>query len=154
MSSRRDQIIAACVDALDNTPGKPTGLNVHRQRTLSLSHNQLPAQVVYAVQEENNTGPGNGAGPDRRRKAVRSFRLCVEHRVDAENDSPDVVLDPLLSWAVQTLCADVSVGGLAEDLKELGTTWDEQEQDKVYAAARTFFEIRYITDAANPDTLT
>jgi hypothetical protein len=153
MSSRRDQIIVACVNAL-NAAGKPAGLTIYRQRTLSLSHNQLPAQVVYAVQEENKTGPGNGAGPDRRRKAVRTFRLCVEHRVDAENDAPDAVIDPLLSWAVQTLCADVSLGGLSEDLKEIGTTWNEQEQDKVYAAAQTFFEITFITDAANPDTVT
>jgi hypothetical protein len=153
MSSRRDQIIVACVNAL-NAEGKPTGLTIYRQRTLSLSHNQLPAQVVYAVQEENNTGPGPGASLDRRRKAVRTFRLCVEHRVDAENSAPDAALDPLLSWAVQTICADVSVGGLAEDVKEIGTTWEEAEQDKVYAAPRTFFEIRYITDAADPDTNT
>lgn len=153
MSSRRDQIIVACVNAL-NAAGKPPGVTVHRQRTLSLSHDHLPASVVYAVQEENDTGPGKGAAPDRRRKAVRTFRLCVEHRVDAENEAPDAVLDPLLSWAVQALCEDITLGGLADDVKELGTTWDEQEQDKVYAAARTFFAIRYLTDAADPDALT
>lgn len=153
MSSKRDLIVVAAVNAL-NAAGKPTGLTVHRQRTLSLSHNQLPAQVVYAVQEEVNTGPGQGAGPDRRRKAIRTFRLCVEHRVDAENDAPDAALDPLLSWAVQALCDDVSLGGLADDLKEIGTTWDESEQDKVYASARTFFDVRYFTNAHDPDALT
>jgi hypothetical protein len=153
MSSKRDQIMVAVVNAL-NAAGKPAGLDIHRQRALSLSHNQLPAQVVYAVQEEVNTGPGQGSGPERRRKAVRTFRCCVEHRVDAENDAPDAALDPLLSWAVQSLCDDVTLGGLAEDLKEIGTAWDEAEQDKVYASAKTFFDIRYITDAADPDALT
>ncbi len=131
------------------------GLTVYRQRTLSLSHHQLPAQVVYAVQEETKTGPGPGASTERRRKALRTFRLCVEHRADAGDDAPDAALDPLLTWAVHAICAPpATLGGLAEDIKELGTTWDEQEQDKVYAAARTFFEITYMTDAANPDTLT
>lgn len=145
--------MVAAVNALD-AAGKPPGLTVDRQRTRSLSASDLPAQVVYAVQEEVNTGPGFGAGPDRRRKAIRTFRLCVEHRVDAENDAPDAALDPLLSWAVQALCDDASLGGLADDLKEIGTTWDEAEQDKVYASAKTFFEVRYFTNAADPDALT
>lgn len=153
MSSRRDQITAACVGLLDGS-AKPSGLNVYRQRTISLAHNQLPAQVVYAVQEENDPGPGRGSGYPPQRKAKRKFTLCIESRADAENDAPDAALDPLLSWAVQVLCADVTVGGLAFDLKEIGTKWDEVEQDKVYAAARTFFEIEYVTDAANPDVLT
>ena len=153
MSSRRDQITVACVNALDGA-GKPAGLAVYRQRTISLSYQQLPAQIVYAVLEDVETGPGRGAPPNPQRKAKRKVRLCVEHRVNAETDSPDAAIDPLLSWAVQTLCADVTVGGLAYDLKEMGTTWDEVEQDKVYAAARTFFDIEYVTDAADPTALT
>jgi hypothetical protein len=153
MSSRRDQITAACV-ALLQQAGGPAGLNVHRQRTISLTHDQLPAQVVYALQEENDTAPGRGAPLAYTRKAKRKLTLCVEHRVDAENTPPDQALDPLLSWAVQQLCSGVSLGGLAYDLKEIGTKWDEVEQDKVYAAARTLFDVEYVTDASNPDTLT
>jgi hypothetical protein len=153
MSSRRDQITAACVTLLDGA-GKPSGLNVFRQRTISLTYQQLPAQIVYAVQEEVETGPGRGSPPNPQRMAKRRFRLCVEHRVNAETASPDAAIDPLLSWAVQKLCSDVLVGGLAYDLKEIGTTWEEADQDKVYAAAKTFFEVEYVTDAANPDTLT
>jgi hypothetical protein len=152
MSSRRDQIVTACV-ALLGGAGRPSGLQVDRVRTVSLSHDQLPRQVVYPLQEEVVTGPGIGAAGDPRRIAKRVLTLCVEHRVDAENDAPDLAIDPFVSWAVQALCADVELGGLAFDVKEIGTKWDEAEQDKVYAAARTLFEIQYVTDAANPDTL-
>lgn len=152
MSSRRNQIVDFAVAAL-GAVGRPTGLTISRQRTVSLSTSDLPAQVVYAVQEEVDTGPGRGVGPRPERKAKRKFRFVVEHRIDAENATPDAALDPLLSWAVQVLCADVLCGGLTYDLKEMGTTWDESEQDKKYASAKTFFEVEYVTDAANPDTL-
>jgi hypothetical protein len=149
MSSIRDQITAAAV-ALLGESGKPAGLAVSRQRTVSLSDSDLPAQCVYAVQEEANASPGFGSD----RKAKRVFRLCVESRVNAENLSGDKALDPLLSWSVQQLCADVTLGGLSYELREIGTTWDESEQDKMYAAARQFFEISYLTDAYNPNTIT
>jgi hypothetical protein len=149
MSSKRDQIIVAAV-ALLGAAGKPTDLTISRQRTVSLSESDLPAQVLYAVHEEADASPGFGSD----RKAKRKFRLCVESRVNAENSTPDAALDPLLSWAVKQLCADVTLGGLSYELREIGTTWGESEQEKVYASAQQFFEVHYLTDAFNPDTLT
>lgn len=150
MSSRRDQVVVAAM-ALLNGSGKPLGLTVHRQRTLSLDYDNLPATVVYLLHEEVETGPGTAIF---QRKAKRTARLCLEHRVNAEDRTTDTALDPLLSWATQALCADPLLGGLAHELTEVGTTWDESEQDKKYGSAKQFFDVQFFTDASDPDALT
>lgn len=145
MASKRDAIIASVVSALQGAGG-PSGLTVLRQRTFPIGSDILPAQAVYAHDEEVKTGPGQS---NYTRKAVRTFRFVVESRVDG-GSSPDNALDPLLSWAVQTICADATMGNTVHDTRELGTTWDQQDADQMYGAARTLFEVVYITAAADP----
>ena len=146
MASKRDAIIATIAANL-NGGSKPSGLTVHRQRTLPIASDVLPAQVVYAISEEVDTGPGRS---NFARKAKRKVTIAVESRVDG-GTSPDATLDPLLSWAVQTICADPTMGDTVEDCKEIGTTWAQVDADQMYGAARTDFEITYITSAADPD---
>jgi len=161
MSSRGDQICDAKVAALGaasvtTTTGatitKPAGLNVHRHRTIPLAQDQLPAQVVYMLAEEVKTGPARGL--DNKRLARRYRQICVESRVNAGSTTPDQALDPLISWAVQTICADQSTGGLTHDVQELGTTWDQAEEDSVLASAKTVFLVEFITSASDPDAAT
>ena len=146
MASKRDAILASIVSSLSGAGG-PSGLTVHRQRTLPITSDVLPSQLVYAISEEVATGPGRA---NFARKAVRKVTIAVESRVDG-GTSPDNTLDPLLSWAVQKICADPTMGDTVEDCKEMGTTWAQVDADQMYGAARTDFEITYITSAADPD---
>lgn len=149
MSSKRDAILDTIVSALGGV-GKPTGLTVDRHRTIPYGRDVLPAQSVYAVDEEVNTGPGMGAGSPPIRKARRKLKFAVYSRV-AVSTTADQDLDPLLSWSVQKVCADPTLGGTIHDLKELGTVWDEADADAVFGGARQFFEADYVTSSADPD---
>ena len=151
MSYRRDQIIDVLYAVL-SAAGKPSGLTVARSRTIAFAVTQLPAQVLYYVSEEVQSGPHRDL--DNKRLARRTFRLCVETRVSAGSDTPDQAIDPYLSWAVQALCATPRVNNLAHDVTELGTTWDSEEQDAVYSAAKQFFQVEYVTSGSNPDAAT
>ncbi len=126
---------------------------MHRFRARPIGADQLPAQLVYVVNETVETGPGQARGPNA--KAVRSLTLRVETRVDAgSSTAPDAALDAYLTWAVAQLCGDPTLGGYAIEISEQSTEWAATEADKVYAAAQTDFLIRYITDGANPDAQT
>lgn len=148
MASTRDAIIAQIVSQL-GAVGKPAGLNVYRQRSFPIGSDVLPAQLVYAVDEEVKTLPGMGAPGHIKRKARRTCKIAVYSRVDG-GTSPDNALDPLLSWSVQQVCSDVTMGGLAFDCQELGTVWDEVDMDQMYAGARQYFSVDYVTDAHDP----
>ena len=154
--SRRDTILDAGVTALGAASvgghAKPAGLNVHRHRTIPLAEDQLPAQVLYALAEEVKTGPARGL--DDKRLARRYLQFCVESRVNVGGSTPDQALDPLLSWAVQAICATQNLGGIAHDVQELGTTWDQSEDDAVRAAAKTLFLVEFVTSASDPDAAT
>jgi hypothetical protein len=135
-----------------NGASKPAGLGVHRSRTIAFAQSQLPGQALYYVAEEVTSTPPRSL--DNRRLAKRAFRFCVETRVNAGSDTPDQAIDPYLSWAVQALCAAPTVNDLAHDVTELGTTWDSEEGDAVYSAARQFFLVEYVTSGSNPDAAT
>jgi hypothetical protein len=152
MSSRRDSIVADIVAALSTATGKPSGLTVHRQRTLPIGADVLPSQVVYLVDETVVTGPGFGVGANA--LAVREATVRVESRVSAGASTPDQALDPLLNWAVQKILADPTRGGLAHFTIELGTQWAAADEDKVYGAAQTDFKVKYTTSAADPTAAT
>jgi hypothetical protein len=149
--SIRDTILDAMVTAL-NGASKPAGLTIHRHRTIPLALDQLPAQVLYVLAEEVETGPARGL--DDKRLARRRMQVCVETRVNASGTTPDQAVDPYLTWAVEALCARQQLVASMHDIKELGGTWDAEESDAVRAAAKTVFLVDYITSASDPDAAT
>jgi hypothetical protein len=149
--SIRDTILDAMV-ALLGGASKPTGLNVHRHRTIPLALDQLPAQVVYFIDEEVKPGPGRGM--DNKRVARRYMRVCVESRCTATSTTPDQAVDPYLTWAVKALCATQRLTASMHDIQELGTQMDAEEHDSVLAAAKTLFLVEYTTSASDPDAAT
>lgn len=149
MSSFRDQIVSAVVATLA-AGGGPASLTVHRYRTKPLGTDVLPAMLVYLVEESVKEGPGQGTGPKLRRTATRTVTARVEIRINAGTVAPDDAIDPYLNWMVQQIMADPTFGGLSHDCKEMKTEWAAVEDDKVYAATQTDFEISYFTSAADP----
>jgi hypothetical protein len=152
MPSRRELLLDAIVTALGASPAgaattaKPSSLTVHRQRSLPLVRDILPAIVVYVVEEETVAGPPMMRPLARRRTTVR-----LEHRVLVTGSaSPDEALDPLLAWATQQLLADPEWGGLAHDTSETRTEWVAvADEDRQYAAAAQDFVLDHITAAGD-----
>lgn len=155
MASRRDTILDALVALLGsssvNGHTKPASLTVTRQRTLPFAASQLPAQAVYAVHEDVETGPGGGL--DNKRLARRKLRFVVESRC-LVTTTPDQDIDPLISWAVQALCATQQLAAGVHDIQEIETVWDQVESDTTLAGARTVFLVDYLTSASDPDSAT
>jgi hypothetical protein len=153
MSSRRDLIVTDIIAALNTASGKPAGLNVHRQRSLSIGRDILPSMVVYIISEENRTGPGMGARPNPQRKSIRTVTIRVEIRINAGTTAPDQALDQYLTWMVQKIAADPQRSNMADDTLELTTEWaSSAEEDAVYAATQTDWSVKYITESADPTT--
>jgi hypothetical protein len=158
VASRRAQVVdaiytalnaASVVDRSGATHTKPVGLNVHRSKTVPIESDQLPAQVVYRVAEEiiGRDGP-------RGWKVKRGLRVRVECRAAtaADGETLEDALDPQTSWAVQAVMADPTLGGLTDNVQEVGTEWATADANKVYGAAAVDFLVPYITAAGNPDT--
>jgi hypothetical protein len=146
MPSRRDQIIADVVTALEGV-GKPSGLTVHRFRTRALTSERFPAVVVYPVAEESSRAPIKTSGLTDRR-----VRIVCECRTTAGADETvDEALDPLVSWVVSAVMADPRRGGLAVETQDVETTWAVTEDaDRTYCGAAVVIEVRYLTAADDP----
>jgi hypothetical protein len=149
--SRRDSLLDAIVAAL-GAAGKPASLTIDRQRSVPLAQSQLPSQSVYAIAEEVKTGPARGL--DNKRLARRYLQVCVETRVDASGSTPDQALDPYVAWAVKAVCGTQQLASIAHDVQELGTTWDQDEEDAVLASAKQVFLVEYVTSASDMDAAT
>lgn len=148
MASIRELILQHVVADLD-AAGKPSGSTVHRQRTLPIEDDTLPAYVVYLHTEQAT--PGDGRHGYKVRRTTRVFVEC--RALVGAGTAPDAALDPLTSWAVQAVMADRTQGDLALHTNEVGTEWRASDTDAVRAAATIAFDIEHHTDAADPDAL-
>ena len=154
-ASIREQIVEAIVAALSE-PSGPAGLTVHRFRARPLTADQLPAQVVYVVEERSIvagnvafTTPTASAAGLTGSLAIHQLLVAVETRV--AGDPPDVALEPFLVWATQQVLKDPDFGDLAINALEYNTKWTAQEAaDAVYGAATQQFVIEYFSLAADP----
>lgn len=145
MASRREQILATWATALDGA-GKPTGLRVHRSRTLPLEQDELPAVVLYLLHEETTRVADGEWLPivDRR------LRVRVECRMTG--NPPDQLLDPILSWVIQTLIGEQSWGGLTDSVHEIQSEWAAESSNTVLAACAIDVEARYRTQGNDPES--
>lgn len=148
MASRRSAIVDAIVAAVDGA-SKPAGLTVFRTRADAVRAANLPAVVISRVQEDVTRGDGSRGYKARRTLHVRAD-CFVSTATDGETSED--ALDPLTSWVVQAVMADVTLGGLAHNTNEVATQWSVSDTDAVYAHAGVGFAIDYITAAGNPDT--
>jgi len=136
--SYTERILQAVVAALDGA-GKPAGLTVNRSRRQSIEKNQLPMISVYPIREEAQPATENA-----RRSPVmeRNLRVQVKCRIAGD----DKANDPIRKWAVQSVMADPSLGGLALGITEESTDWDADDAtDADYSVAAIDFLVRYTT---------
>lgn len=150
MATIREQILRSVKTLLEGT-GKPTGLTVHRQRSRPLEQDDLPAIVVYPLSDDADDADHDLA-EDHTLTVALEMRVKVSATESAAGKSSDEVLDPLYTWSVSKMLADITQGGLAIDTREGSTTWDVEEPNVVLGRCATTFEIDYLTEAANPET--
>lgn len=146
--SIREQLLTAAVAALNDT-GKPAGLTVHRHRTLPLEFDDLPATVLYLVDEQL---PADAQQRVRRQVVRRTCTIALEHRVQLADEAQtiDQALDPLVSWGVQALVGSAAIAALKATVLEVGTKWRASDDDASRGAATTFLTLEYFTAAADP----
>lgn len=142
--SIREAIIQEIQAAID-APEKPAGLNVHRARTRPIHQDALPAAVPYLAGEDIDEEASTKDG-----MVVRSLEIRVEIRV--QNEVPDAALDPLVTWVVQQVLADSSLGGRTLGVYETGTSWAAEELNAPFGAAAVGFLVEYMTAEADPTT--
>ena len=143
MASRRDGIIANRVTAL--TAGAPTGTTVHRFRTRPIEKDNLPAIVVYPLEETNTD-------LDHDNSSEHVLRWAAECRVKtADGESPDEAVDALYVHCIKKTIDDRTFGGLAADTVEVRTVWDAIEGDETYVASRVEFATEFHTEADDPE---
>lgn len=143
MTSVREQIITAFVDALEagmNPPGP-----IFRSRAEPLSaRDHLPALVVYPL-EEDCSEEGSSI-------ALRALTVRVECLV-AGMPPQDQALDPLLTYAVKTVFADANLAARLFHLQEKHTSWDFEKSYEGVAAAPLDFLVTYATTRGDPEEI-
>ena len=133
--SIREQVVDYLETRLQDAGG-PVGLNVHRSRHRPIDHDQLPAVVVYPVDEDTELASMDF-------DVRRTLRLRFECRV--KGNPPDTALDPILNWVNQRVFAVSKLGGLAIWVRELRTQWAGESHLETFGAAAVDYEVAYET---------
>ena len=112
MSTKRETIMAALVAELAGTVG--VGSRIYRSRTEALAGDESPALVVMPIQEAGNEN------------AIGSIdaQLTVQVAVYQRGATPDSLADPTVESAFGKIMGSPTLGGLAVDISEAGTTWE------------------------------
>lgn len=81
----------------------------------------------------------------------RQLSIGVQGRAKgATGVPPDQALDPIMVWAIKTVMANETFGGLANGVEEGRTVWSSREGDDPIAAATVHFTIKYRTSRLDP----
>ncbi len=149
MASIRQRIVDTVVARLDGA-GKPAGLTVHRSRGIAIDQDTLPAMAVYLLAQRTQRVGGRG-GP----LSAHALTLRIECRVKgAIADEADVLLEPLVGWAVRALLGEPTLDGLVNSLEETQIEWAAEPADHLYAAAAVDFTAQFPTAVSDPDAFT
>lgn len=137
--SKRDQIVAAAVAALNAGADKPC--TAYRSRVDAFAATELPAFVVFPVENDpERMGPNT---------TKHKFTLRVECLTKGEAPQ-DQALDPLLVYVVKTLYADAAFTALLKGLEEGPTRWDVEPAYDDVAIASLDLYVTHATAATDP----
>ena len=137
MTTRREQIMQAMASTLGAVTD--VGGNVYRSLESALTRADVPALIVTADGEE----------PLQEVSGFMEKRLTVVVGVFVRGDVPDTLADPVVESVHALLMADPTLGGLAIDMSEGGTTWDMDEADQTALIVNMRFVVWYRHARAN-----
>lgn len=132
-----ERIMQAVLGAMNAPADKPA--TTYRTALDAFGGKQIPAFVLEATSETVERYSADIA------KHVRKFR--IECLVRSVNPPVDPVADPLVSYAVQTVMLDESIGGLAKHLDVTGIEWAGEAAYENVGIATIDFEVTFYTKA-------
>ena len=141
MTTKRETILAAVRTALTDTTGVST--RIYRSRVEPLARGESPAIVVEPV---SDTAEQNTSLP------TLDWSLTVRVAVIVRGDVPDQVADPIVESLHSKIMADLTLGGVAMDIRPVSVNFDLVEADQPAGVISCDYLIRYRTANANLTT--
>lgn len=138
MTTRRETILAAVRTALTGTTGVST--RIYRSRVEPMSRGESPAIVIEPVQdqaEQNTSLP------------TLDWSLTVRISVIVRGAIPDQLADPIVEDMHSKLMADLTLGGVAMDIRPQNVNFELVEADQPAGVISCDYLIRYRTANAN-----
>ena len=142
MTTKRETILAAIRTALTGTTGVST--RIYRSRVEPLARGESPAIVVEPV---SDTAEQNTSLP------TLDWSLTVRVAVIVRGDVPDQVADPIVESLHAKVMADLTLGGVAMDIRPVSVNFDLIEADQPAGVISCDYLIRYRTANANLTTV-
>lgn len=138
MTTRRETILAAVRTALTGTTGVST--RIYRSRVEPLARGESPAIVIEPVndQAEQNTS-----------LPTLDWSLTVRVSVIVRGAIPDQLADPIIESLHSQLMADLTLGGVAMDIRPQAVNFELVEADQPAGVIGCDYLIRYRTANAN-----
>lgn len=137
--TKREQILAQIKTTLDSV----TGATVYRSRVEPLSRGEAPAIVVEPVSdaaEQNTSLP------------TLDWSLTVRIAVIVRGAIPDQIADAIIEELHGLLMADLTVGGLAIDVRPDDVNFDLLEADQPAGVMTCNYVVRYRTTVTDLTT--
>lgn len=132
MTTKREQILQYIKGTtLVGTAG--AGTRVYRSRADKFTPGEEIAINLLADNEQPNEDTIGKINAD----------LFVEVQIYNRGAEADRLADPTVEDIHARMMADTTLGGLAFDISENGTTWDFDEADKTALIIRMRYQIRY-----------
>jgi len=132
MASIRESILAYIKGAtLAGTAG--VGTKIYRSRADSFTPDEAPALNVLIDNEQPNEDTIGKVNAD----------MHIEVQVYHRGSEPDRLADPIVLDVHARMMADTTLGGIAFDVTEDGTSWDFNEADKTALVVRMRYIVRY-----------
>lgn len=141
MATRRETILAAVATALAGTTGVST--RIYRSRVEPMARAESPAIVIEPV---NDIAEQNTSLP------TLDWSLTVRISVIVRGAIPDQLSDPIVEDMHSKLMADLSLGGVAMDIRPQSVNFELVEADQPAGVVSCDYLIRYRTANANLTT--
>jgi len=141
MTTRRETILVAITSALAGTTGVST--RIYRSRVEPLSRGESPALVVEPI---GDTAEQNTSLP------TLDWSLTVRIAVIVRGAIPDQLADPIVESLHSKVMADLTLGGVAMDIRPQGVNFEMVEADQPAGVISCDYLIRYRTANANLTT--
>jgi hypothetical protein len=138
MTTRRETILAAVRTALTGTTGVST--RIYRSRVEPMARAESPAIVVEPI---SDTAEQNTSLP------TLDWSLTVRIAVIVRGAIPDQLADPIVEDLHSKLMADLTLGGVAMDIRPQAVNFELVEADQPAGVISCDYLIRYRTANAN-----
>lgn len=138
----REQIMQAAIAAL-NGPERPAGVpEATRAHAAAANATQLPKIAITPVNESVER-----IGLSSAIKRTLTLRVECQAAGQVGSDEPaDALLDAITAWCTKALAFN-RLGGLANNVEEVGIDWATNLADYAYCAAVIDYQVTYQTYA-------